>query len=176
MSEGPVRMGPLRTICSKRQEDSSAGLWGSSEGYFAFLPPIDSAGFPASEFEVAKTFGFSCFGFLASLFPRLLFPLPMVCPSKMQRPVAGMAMVRLRSFTGFQSKAIGRTCIPDHVGLARLSAASSNARCCPRDTVVTGDPKISFAAAKSSGVSISVQFRPVMSSARKTVPFSTSRA
>ena len=47
--------------------------------YFTFFPPIANAGFPASELAVAETFAFSCFGFLASLFPRLL-PLAMMFP------------------------------------------------------------------------------------------------
>ncbi|SDW77002.1 hypothetical protein SAMN04488001_1759 [Litoreibacter albidus] len=49
--------------------------------YFTFLPAIEIAGFPALEFAVAETFGFSCFGFLASLL--LFLPLAIVCPSKM---------------------------------------------------------------------------------------------
>lgn len=63
--------------------------------YFAFFPPTDGAGLPASEFAVAETFGFSLFGFLASLFPRFL-PLAIVCPSNVQRSGAGLTRVWLR--------------------------------------------------------------------------------
>ena len=48
-----------------------------------FFPPIESAGFPASEFAVAATFTFSFFGFLVSFL--LFLPLAIVCPFKMQR-------------------------------------------------------------------------------------------
>lgn len=51
-------------------------------GYFTFLPAIETVGFPAMEFAVAETFGFSCFGFFASLL--LFLPLAIVYPSKMQ--------------------------------------------------------------------------------------------
>lgn len=54
----------------------------SGSGYFTFLPAIETVGFPAMEFAVAETFGFSCFGFFASLL--LFLPLAIVCPSKMQ--------------------------------------------------------------------------------------------
>ena len=57
--------------------------------YFTFLPAIEIAGFPALELAVAETFGFSCFGFFASLL--LFLPLAMVCPSRMQRSDAVMA-------------------------------------------------------------------------------------
>ncbi|WP_377150785.1 hypothetical protein [Roseovarius aestuarii] len=50
--------------------------------YLTFFPAMEIGGFPASEFAVAETLGFSCFGFLASLFPRLLLLLAMVFPSK----------------------------------------------------------------------------------------------
>jgi hypothetical protein len=56
-----------------------------------FFPAIATAGFPAKEFAVAKTFGFSCLGFLVSLL--LFLPLAIVCPSKMQRADAKMAWV-----------------------------------------------------------------------------------
>ncbi|WP_209426370.1 hypothetical protein [Pararhodobacter sp. SW119] len=42
--------------------------------YFFFSP--SDIGFTAPELAVARTFGFSCFGFFASLFPRLLLPFP----------------------------------------------------------------------------------------------------
>lgn len=42
--------------------------------YFFFSP--SESGFVAPELAVAKTFGFSCFGFFVSLFPRLLSPFP----------------------------------------------------------------------------------------------------
>ena len=59
-------------------------------GYFTFLPPIASAGFPSSELAVAETFGFSCLGFLASLLPRLLLlPLAMRGPFICSDPVPG---------------------------------------------------------------------------------------
>ena len=48
-----------------------------------FFPPIESAGFPASEFAVAETFTFSFFGFLVSFL--LFLPLAILCPFKMQR-------------------------------------------------------------------------------------------
>lgn len=71
--------------------------------YFTFLPAIEIAGFPELEFAVAETFGFSCFGFFASLL--LFLPLAMVCPFKMQRSNAeltGMAVVCITrpSWTG----------------------------------------------------------------------------
>ena len=50
---------------------------GASQSYFSFFPPISNAGLPATELAVAETFGFACFGFLASLLPRLP-PLPLV--------------------------------------------------------------------------------------------------
>ena len=43
-------------------------------GYLAFFPALMFSGFPALEFDVAKTLGFSFFGFFASLLPRLLSP------------------------------------------------------------------------------------------------------
>jgi hypothetical protein len=58
--------------------------------YFTFLPPIESAGLPVLEFAVACTFGFSCLGFFTSLL--LFLPLAMICPSKMQRCSAELAM------------------------------------------------------------------------------------
>ncbi len=42
-----------------------------NRSYFGFFRPVSNAGLPASELAVAETFGFSCFGFLASLLPRL---------------------------------------------------------------------------------------------------------
>ena len=45
--------------------------------HFAFLAPRET-GLSAPEFAVARTFGFSCFGFFASLLPRLLSPLPIM--------------------------------------------------------------------------------------------------
>jgi hypothetical protein len=68
---------------------SSALEWSTLASYFTFLPAIEIAGFPALEFAVAETFGFSRFGFLASLL--LFFPSAMVCPSKMQRSNTGLA-------------------------------------------------------------------------------------
>ncbi|MGI3213346.1 hypothetical protein ACROSR_19870 [Roseovarius tibetensis] len=41
----------------------------------AFFAPSET-GFSAPELAVAKVLGFSCFGFLTSLFPRLLSPFP----------------------------------------------------------------------------------------------------
>lgn len=73
--------------------------------YFTFFPAIDSAGFPACEFAVAKTFGFSCFGFLVSFL--LFLPLVIVCPLNMHRSGAGMARIRLLSFTDHLFKARG---------------------------------------------------------------------
>lgn len=43
--------------------------------YLFFFSPSET-GFAAPELAVAKTFGFSCFGFFTSLFPRLLLPFP----------------------------------------------------------------------------------------------------
>ena len=43
--------------------------------YFFFFSPSET-GFAAPELAVAKVLGFSCFGFLISLFPRLLLPFP----------------------------------------------------------------------------------------------------
>ena len=132
--------------------------------YFTFFPPIASAGFPARELAVAETFGFSCFGFLASLLPRLLLPFDIVCPSKVQRSNAEMArsgcgthrsLIELRRWIAFWL----------HVGWGSFSVASSNARCWPRDTVVMCDRNIAFAAAKPSEVSIFVQFSPAISNA-----------
>jgi len=62
--------------------------------YFTFFPPIDSSGLPARELAVAETFGFSCFGFLASLLPRLLLPFDIVCPFKMQRSATDFGMAQ----------------------------------------------------------------------------------
>jgi len=53
------------------------------------LPAIDIGVFPALEFAVAETFGFSCFGFFASLL--LFLPLAIACPSKKQRSDAVLA-------------------------------------------------------------------------------------
>jgi hypothetical protein len=61
--------------------------------YFNFFLEVASIGFAASEFAVADTFIFSFLGFLDSLFPRLLLPLPMVRPSIMQRSLFGIATV-----------------------------------------------------------------------------------
>ena len=44
-------------------------------GYLPFFSPSES-GFARPELAVAKTLGFSCFGFFTSLFPRLLSPFP----------------------------------------------------------------------------------------------------
>ena len=132
------------------------------------------AGFPALEFAVAETFGFSCFGFFASLL--LFLPLAMVCPSKMQRSDAGMAGAALRSCTKCPTGHRMVVVNIDQGNLPAFSAASSIARCCPRDTVEIGDRKIAFAASKSAAVSISVQLSPVISIAWNTVPFSASRA
>jgi hypothetical protein len=68
--------------------------WSSSWSagfYLTFFPEIDSAGFPARGLAAAEALGFSCFGFLASLLPRMLLPLAMVGPSNMQPSNAGMA-------------------------------------------------------------------------------------
>ena len=54
-----------------------------------FFPPIESAGFPASELAVAETFTFSFLGFLVSFL--LFLPLATVCPFKMQRIYTEMA-------------------------------------------------------------------------------------
>jgi hypothetical protein len=43
--------------------------------YLIFLPAIATAGFAASKFAVAGSLALTCFGFLTSLFPRLLLPL-----------------------------------------------------------------------------------------------------
>lgn len=58
-----------------------------------FFLAVGIIGFAASEFAVADTFIFSFLGFLDSLFPRLLLPLPMVCPSIEQRSLFGIATV-----------------------------------------------------------------------------------
>lgn len=47
----------------------------STSTYF-FLADCSRNGLVAPEFAVASTFTFSFFGFLASLLPRLLLPLP----------------------------------------------------------------------------------------------------
>lgn len=130
--------------------------------YFTFLPAIEIAGFPALEFAVAETFGFSCFGFLASLL--LFFPLAMVCPSKMQRSNAVLA----KRGCGIHHAPFKDTewiLLRAYFGRCRFVLASSIARCCPRDTVMIGDPNIALAAAKSSTVSISVHSIPVISRA-----------
>ncbi|WP_175483225.1 hypothetical protein [Salinihabitans flavidus] len=43
--------------------------------YLTFVAPIET-GFAAPVLAVAKVLDFSCFGFLISLFPRLLLPFP----------------------------------------------------------------------------------------------------
>jgi hypothetical protein len=45
------------------------------QAYLPFFSP-SVTGFAAPELAVANTLGFSCFGFFASLFPRLLSPFP----------------------------------------------------------------------------------------------------
>jgi len=50
--------------------------------YFTFLPATDIAGLPVSEFAVAETFAFSCFGFLTSFL--LFMPLAICCPFRVQ--------------------------------------------------------------------------------------------
>src|SRR6056297_3077186 len=45
--------------------------------HLSFLAPRET-GLTAPEFAVARTFGFSCLGFFASLLPRLLSPLPIM--------------------------------------------------------------------------------------------------
>ncbi|MFW2541429.1 hypothetical protein ACN2XU_02220 [Primorskyibacter sp. 2E107] len=45
--------------------------------YLRFFSPSET-GFTAPEFAVARVLGFSCFGFFASLFPRLLLPFPIM--------------------------------------------------------------------------------------------------
>jgi hypothetical protein len=76
---------------------------------------------------VAKTFVFSCFGFLASLFPRLL-PLAMICPFNVQRSEIEMKRHGCSShclpFKGTQW-VISR----NYVGWGSCSVASSKARC-----------------------------------------------
>ena len=69
----------------------SSGLNQGFTRYFLnyFLPPIESAGFPASELAVAETFIFSFLGFLDSFL--LFLPLAIVCPFKMQRFKTEMA-------------------------------------------------------------------------------------
>ena len=52
--------------------------------YLPFFSPSDT-GFTAPELAVASTLGFSCFGFFASLFPRLLLPFP-ITTSKIELP------------------------------------------------------------------------------------------
>lgn len=59
--------------------------------YFTFLRAIVRSGFPAVEFAVAEALGFSALGFRVSLFPRMLFPLPIFCPSKLQGSCAEIA-------------------------------------------------------------------------------------
>ena len=48
--------------------------------YLTFLPDPILSGFPAFESAVPETFGLTCLGFLASLFPRLLLPLDICFP------------------------------------------------------------------------------------------------
>ncbi len=48
--------------------------------YLTFLPATFIPDFPAFEPAVAETFGLTCFGFLASLLPRLLLPLDIGFP------------------------------------------------------------------------------------------------
>ena len=66
-------------------------MWSTDAPYFTFLPATEIAGFPALEFAVAETFGFSCFGFLISLL--LFLPLAMVCTSAVQRSDVEMTKV-----------------------------------------------------------------------------------
>lgn len=76
------------------------GVWdiGNREGrapdarpdmvHLAFLAPSET-GLTAPEFAVARTFGFSCLGFFASLLPRLLSPLP-IMSSQVELPAREM--------------------------------------------------------------------------------------
>jgi hypothetical protein len=76
----------LWSICDHlfRWDFTTPVIWPPFQwSYFTFLPEIDSAGFPACEFAVAETFGFSCFGFLVSFL--LFLPLAIVCPFNMQQ-------------------------------------------------------------------------------------------
>jgi hypothetical protein len=52
--------------------------------YLIFFPAMESAGFPTTEFAVAKTLVFSCLGFLTSLFPRLLLPFDILISSNLK--------------------------------------------------------------------------------------------
>jgi hypothetical protein len=58
-----------------------------------FFLAVGIIGFAASEFAVADIFTFSFFGFLDSLFPRLLLPLPIMCSSFVQRSSLRMATI-----------------------------------------------------------------------------------
>lgn len=52
----------------------------SMVAYLTFLPATTIDAFPAFESAVAEIFGLTCFGFLASLLPRLLLPLDIGFP------------------------------------------------------------------------------------------------
>ena len=132
----------------------------ASGSYFAFFPPIAIVGLPERELAVAETFGFSFFGFLVSLL--VFLPLAIVCPSKLQRSSAKLTKGDCR-IHHFPIKGARWIFFSTYVECCCFSLASSSTRCCPRDTVIIGDLNIAFAAAKSSPVSISVQFKPVMS-------------
>ena len=63
-------------------------------GYLPFFSPSET-GFTAPELAVAKTLGFSCFGFFTSLFPRLLSPFP-ITSSQVDYPTRRHAETDLR--------------------------------------------------------------------------------
>jgi len=56
-----------------------------SHFYLLFFALIDTGGFPDWAFAVARTFGFTCLGFLTSRLPRLLSPLDMVLSSDVRQ-------------------------------------------------------------------------------------------
>lgn len=125
--------------------------------HLVVLPGAACPGLFTKGLVAAGAFGFSFFGFLASLLPRWLLPLAIVCPSKLQRYNAGMARLGCGLFS--------HSVFDYQVVAAALAAPSSTARCRALETVVTGDPNISLAASKSSAVLIAVQFISVTSSA-----------
>jgi hypothetical protein len=63
---------PGRRFLRAQEQVWRCGSWAQ---LFFFSP--NETGFVAPELAVARTLGFSCFGFFASLFPRLLLPFPM---------------------------------------------------------------------------------------------------
>jgi len=68
------------TIRSKRASAKGSPDW----TYLLFFSPSVS-GLAAPELAVARTFGFSFFGFFTSLFPRLLSPFP-ITSSQVEKP------------------------------------------------------------------------------------------